>query len=169
MRTFFQGAGVPAEVLDVLPTVTTKVAYSRCFIAYGQPDAEFAEKLYGLLKEVGVTCWLYELDATPGERTWKEITEQLREAERVIVICSASALVRDGLLKELEKLIDEEPQKIVPVSVDDLWEEPGFRVVRGVKDLKPFLSDRNYVDFHSTPFEEATKRLLKGLTSRPAR
>lgn len=167
VRSFFADAGIPVQFLDVLHAVASKVVYYRCFIAHGDPDAAFAEKLYRTLKEMGVTCWLHRLDATPGERTWKEIAEQLRDAEKVIVICSGNSLVRDGLQKELERLIDEYPEKIVPVSLDDLWKHPGFRVIRGVKDLKLFLLEKNHADFQKHDYERALKDLLRGITARP--
>jgi len=50
------------------------------------------------------------------------------------------------------------------VSVDTLWREPGFRVMRGTRDLKPYLTDRNYADFtHDRHFGDRSRRLLKAL------
>ncbi len=160
---FFKGAGVPDALLKELPRIMAETKYFNCFISYGQPDEKFATKLKEDLTSRGATCWLYKLDNTPGERTWKEIGQKRREAEKVVVICSANALVRDGVRKELEEQIDEEPDKIIPVSLDDLWKHPGFGVVRGERDLKPFLLDRNYADFANMEYEEALKRLLIGL------
>lgn len=117
------------------------------------------------LESRGVSCWLYAMDATPGERTWEEIGKRRREAEKMIVLCSAQALVRDGVLKEIEEQIDEDPDKMVPVSLDNLWKERGFRVMRGNRDLKPFLLERNYADFTKS-YQEALERLIKGLERR---
>ena len=33
--------------------------------------------------------------------------------------------------------MDEDPEKIIPISLDELWKHPGFRVMRGVKGGKP--------------------------------
>jgi len=163
LRTFFRGAGVPKELLEALPGIVAQVKYYSCFIAYGQPDLEFAQKLYEDLGARGITCWLYDMDATPGEPTWREIGEKRRGAEKTVVLCSAKALVRDGVLKEIEEQIDEDPDKLVPVSLDDLWKEEGFRVMRASRDLKPFLMERNYADFANLGYEEALDRLLAGL------
>jgi hypothetical protein len=82
----------------------------------------------------------------------------------MVVICSAAALIRDGALKEIEEQIDEDPDKMIPISRDNLWREPGFRVVRGSHDLGPFLRDRNYADFcDESCYEESLQRLLKAL------
>lgn len=138
--------------------------YFKAFIGYGQPDKEFAEKLVAGLRQKGVTCWLYSLDYTPGVRTWMEIGMRRREAEKMVVLCSAQSLIRDGLLKEIEEQIDEDPEKIIPVSLDNLWKKKGFRVMRGERDLKPFLLDRNYADFsNKLNYKDELNRLLKAL------
>jgi len=163
LRTFFQGAGVPREVLDALPGIVAEVKYYNCFISYGQPDAAFAKKLCEDLEARGVSCWLYDMDATVGEPTWREIGRVRREADRMVILCSAQALVRPGVLKEIEEQIDEDPDKVVPISLDDLWKQPGFKVVRDSRDLKPFLAARNYADFANLTYEQALERLLTGL------
>jgi GNAT superfamily N-acetyltransferase len=163
LRTFFRGAGVPKELLDALPDIVREVEYYSCFISYGQPDLKFAEKLREDLKGRGTDCWLYEKDKTVGKRAGHEIVIERRGAEKMVVLCSAKALVRDRFLEEIEDQINEEPNKMVPISLDDLWKEPGFRVMRGTRDLKPFLLDKNYADFANKPYEEALDELLKGL------
>jgi len=50
--------------------------------------------------------------------------------------------MRDGVLKEIEKKIDEDPDKIVPVSLDELWKEKRFRIIRGGHSFRQ-------VDHHS--------------------
>jgi uncharacterized protein YjbI with pentapeptide repeats len=163
LAAFFRGAGVPQELLEALPRILAEVKYYTCFVCYGQPDLEFAQKLCKDLEARGVSCWLYDMDATPGERTWREIGRKRREAEKMVVLCSAKALVRDGALKEIEEQIDEDPDKMVPISLDDLWKEKGARVMRGDRDLKPYLLDKNYADFANLSYEEALERLLAGL------
>lgn len=79
----------------------------------------------------------------------------------MVVLCSVAALVRDGVLKEIEEQIDEDPDKMVPISLDNLWKERGFRVMRGDRDLKPLLLDKNYADFAKLPYEEALAQLLR--------
>ena len=164
LETFFRGAGVPKNLLAELPRILAEVQYCTAFICYGEPDLSFTQGLYQDLTAKGVSCWLYSMDATPGKRTWKEIVERRREAEKMIVLCSAGALVRDGVLKEVEEQIDEDPDKMLPISLDNLWKEGGFKVMRGSRDLKPFLLERNYADFSDpASYEKSLERLLKGL------
>lgn len=164
LETFFLGAGVPQNLLAELPRIFAEVQYCTAFICYGEPDLSFAQRLYQDLKAKGVSCWLYSMDATPGERTWREIGERRREAEKMIVLCSAQSLVRNGALKEIEEQIDEDPDKMVPISLDNLWKEDGFKVMRGSRDLKPFLHERNYADFSDfASYANSLERLLKGL------
>lgn len=163
-KTFFLNVGISKELLNELPRIVSEVKYYSVFVGYGQPDLAFAEKLVKDLTAKGVSCWLYSLDATIGKRIWVEITRKRREAEKMIVICSAKALIQDGVLKEIEDQIDEDPDKIVPISLDNLWKEEGFRIVRGKTDLKPFLMERTYADFSDpSKYEDSLNRLLKGL------
>ena len=161
---FVTNSGVPKEVLRSLEETLKTVKNYNCFVCYGQPDAEFAEKVVKDLRSTGVTCWLYALDSTPGKRTWEEIGQKRRETEKMIALCSAESLLRDGVKKELEDTIDEDPDKLIPISLDNLWLEEGFEVRRGTKDLKPFLTERNFADFSSkSNYNESLKKLLTGL------
>jgi len=163
-RTFFRNAGVPEELLKELPRIISEIKYYSAFMAYGEPDREYAERLVNDLRARGVPCWFYPTDYTPGKRTWLEIGNVRREAEKIIVLCSVRSLIPDGLLKELEDQINENPDKMIPVSLDPWWQEKGFLVQRAGMDLKPFLLDKNYANFHSkSVYEESFEKLLKGL------
>ncbi len=163
LTAFFLGAAVPEELLKEMPRILDGVRSCACFISYGQPDVAFATELRQELGARGVSCWLYDMDKTPGEQTWSEIGVRRREADKMIVLCSAAALVRPGVRKEIEEQIDEDQTKLIPISLDDLWREKGFVVERDGRDLKPFLLGRNYVDFVNKPHEEALQELLRGL------
>ena len=169
LATFFLGAGVPKELLDALPRILAQVKYYSCFIAYGGPDEEFAKRLKETLSSRGVSCWLYPTDAKPGEPIGRETGQMRRQAEKVIVICSAKGLVRDGLLQEIEGQLEEDPDKLIPISLDDIWNKPGFRVQRSDqgRNFQPDLLKLTYVDFSDpSRYEEALERLLKGLERR---
>jgi uncharacterized protein YjbI with pentapeptide repeats len=164
VELFLLNAGIPKHLLDVFPDIVANIEYCRCFICYGAPDTEFAEKLVDDLRKLGVSCWLYSMDSTPGERTWSEITKKRREADKMIVLCSDKSLIRDGVLKEIEEQIDENPEKIVPISLDNIWKEKGFHVKRGERDLKTFLIERNYADFSDkSKYQGSLQKLLKAL------
>jgi hypothetical protein len=170
MEIFFLNAGLPKKFLSELPKILAEDPYYPCFICYGEPDRAFAEKLVTDLRSRGVACWLYPMDYTPGVRTWREIAYERRRADKMIVLCSAKSLIRDNVLKEIEEQVDEDPDKMIPISLDDLWKEEGFIVKRGHRDLKPFLLERNYVDFCDLArYEDSLDKLLKGLIRRRKR
>jgi hypothetical protein len=125
IEAFLLAAGVPREQLDLLPRLASEVAYHSCFISYGSPDSEFAERLYEELIRRGVSCWLYKLDSTVGQPTWREIGQKRQEHEKMVILCSAPALIRPPVLKEIAEQVDEDTQKIVPVSLD--VESPGLQ------------------------------------------
>jgi len=165
LESFFLSAGVPKQLLDAFPRIFENVDYCSCFVCYGEPDRAFAEKLVRDLKKKDVPCWLYSMDCTPGERVFEEIAHRRREADNMIVLCSVESLIRDGVLKEIEEQIDEDPDKIVPISLDNVWRQSGFVIRRGKReDLKAFLLDRNYADFsNKSKYNESLERLLKGI------
>ncbi len=142
-----------------------KIEYYSCFVSYGEPDHKFAVRLAKDLKRLGVDCWVYPIDSTPGEKLWKEIKQKMAELDKVIIICSAKSLLKDGFLKEIEEQVDINSDKLIPVSLDNLWKENGFPVKRG-QDLKPFLLSTTYVDFSvrsKDKYEKSLERLLTAL------
>jgi hypothetical protein len=165
IEAFFLNAGVPKQLIDALPDILANVQYYTCFIAYGESDRAFAERLNKDLMAKGVSSWFYPLDAIPGEWMWREISQKRREAEKMILLCSVEALVRDGLLKEIEEQIDEDPDKIVPVSLDNTWKQKGFVIRRGQReDFKAILLNKTHVDFSDkSKYNESFCRLLTGI------
>lgn len=148
---------------DLSPPIQPSTETPLCFICYGEPDILFAKKINNALKYRGIQTWMYAMDYTPGQRTWKEIIENRRVSHKFLVICSIASLSRNGVLKEIEQQIDEDLDKIIPIYVDSSWTSPSFRIERGGNNLKPFLLDRNYADFVNKSFDEAISRLVKAI------
>jgi hypothetical protein len=151
------------RLLNLAVGRSVNYGFTSCFISYGEPDKEFAKKLDEGLRSKGIETWMYEMHSTPGKRTWSEIIEKRRAYDKFLVICSAKSLSRDGVLKEIEQQVDENPKKIVPISIDHSWLKPRFVVKRGKYDLKPFLRDLNYADFTVKTFEHALDDLVMAL------
>jgi len=165
IEAFFLNAGVPKQLIDALPGTLMEVRYHTCFLAYGEPDKAFAERLNKDLKAKGVSSWFFHENAVAGEWMWKEINQERRRAEKMIVLCSAHGLVRDGLLKEIEEQLDEDPDKMMPVSLDNIWKQPGFVIRRGQReDFKAFLLRKTYVDFSDeSKYADSFSKLLAGI------
>jgi ppGpp synthetase/RelA/SpoT-type nucleotidyltranferase len=139
------------------------VHYLSCFISYGRPDADFARRLQSDLKDAGVSCWMYDMDKSIGAPVWREVEAAIQQSEITIVICSASALVRQSVVKEIEGRFDTAPDTIVPISLDDVWRSPGFSVSRAGRDMKSLLLERTRADFANAPYQQALRNLLKSL------
>ncbi len=104
------------------------------------------------------------MDYTPGETTQREIREKRQGADKFVVLCSAAGLLKDGVLKEIEDQMDEDREKIIPISLDKVWKAEGFPVKRGSRNLKDFLLERNYANFEEgADYERELRRLLKAL------
>jgi hypothetical protein len=165
IEAFFLNAGVPKQIIDALPGTLMEIRYYTCFLAYGEPDKTFAERLNNDLKTKGVSRWFFHEDSVAGESLWKEINQERKKAEKMIVLCSANGLVRDGLLKEVEEQLDEDPDKIIPVSLDNIWKQPGFVIRRGQReDFKSLLLRKTYVDFSDeSKYADSLSKLLAGI------
>ncbi len=159
---FFFTAGVSRVLLKSLPEILSKVRYYNCFVAHGEPDREFARRLVASLIDRGVSCWRYSLDGVSAKRGRGETILRRIGAEKMIVLCSAKSLVRERVLMELAWRVDEEPQLLLPVSLDDAWKEPWFPVKRGEHNLKPFLIENVRVSFHDEArYDQCLSSLLE--------
>ena len=154
---------MPQKLLDALPQIVSEIEYCTCFISYGEPDREFAEKLRDDLVARGVPCWLFSLDRTPGQPLDMEVEQNIQRADKMIVVCSQKSLVREGVLNELKKQVNKSVDDIVPVSLDNRWQRDDFPVEWQGQNLKPFLTRQIYADFSESKYEEELERLLKGL------
>ena len=98
---FFTGAGVPRTLLDYLPSIleAEPIRLFSCFISYCEQDAELATQLHSDLRELGVRCWKYDVDALVGRGVWDNIDKAISLHEKSILICSKSSLERPGVLR----------------------------------------------------------------------
>jgi hypothetical protein len=137
--------------------------FDSCFISYGHPDQNFALRLYRDLKKRNIECWIYDEDSLPGGSTWESIDNARKFAERMLIICSSKSLEREGVKKELERQVDENCDKLIPISVDTEWLREELFIARGLGNLIPFLRKRDYADFVNRSYPKALKRLIRAL------
>ena len=164
LEAFFRGAGVPEEVLERLSEIVGKIKYHTSLISYSEPDRAFAERLRNELVNRGASCWLHSVGGAPEDRTRRDVVEERRNAERIILLCSPAALAHEDFLDEIEDRIEADPDGVVPVSVRDPWMRGELKARRSGRDLRPMLSDGSYADFgDSSSYEDALERLLIGL------
>jgi len=138
--------------------------FDSCFISYGYDDRDFALRLYRDLKKRNIECWIYDEDSLPGDPMWPSINNARKLAERMLIICSSKSLKREGVKKELELQVDENRDKLIPISVDNEWRRKEFFIDRGLGNLIPFLWERIYADFENRSYyPRALKRLIRSL------
>jgi hypothetical protein len=158
-----QGLGFPDD------EVVERLDYQSCFICYGKPEEKKARRMFNALRGVGVPCWLYPESAVPGKPVWKQIRQKLDTAERWLVLCSERSLTREGVLRELEHMIDIDAQRIIPLSMDDRWHTDEFQIQIGTRNLKPFLEELAPVHYRprGRAFNEMVSEIARVLKRLP--
>ena len=151
--------------------ITQVNSWRSVFVAYGQPDAGFAEKLYHALLERGMKVWFFPKSARFGEKIHRQATYNINEYDRVAAICSRASLHRKGFLNELETVCAREAReggesRLIPIRLDDAVFTDDW-APEGRKDLKVAVTDRVVGDFtrwqDEVLFLEALRRLIAEL------
>lgn len=140
------------------------------FISYGGPDNAFARKLYEALHSNGVTTFLYEEHAIPGEKIHRTMRKGVNEHDRVVLICSKASLVRPGVLAEIEHVLEREARDggetyLIPIRLDDYvlrdWAPKREDLAQAVRDRE--VANFEGADTDPVKFEKALGRLLRAL------
>ncbi len=140
------------------------------FISYGGPDEPFAIKLREALQTNGVTSFLFKKDAVPGQAISDVMRDQVREKDRIVVICSEASLDRPGVLNEMELTLRREAKEgghtlLIPVAIDDYAHKGWAPKNDNLKDaiLERVIADFQGADTDQTKFDAGLSRLLKAL------
>lgn len=174
---FFEGAGIPRTLLEYLPSIleAEPIQFFSCFISYADADQEFASRLDNELRDCGIRCWKYDVDALIGRGVWDNIDAAISLHEKAIVVCSRESLSRPGVLREIERALQREDSLrrdaagnsnidcdvLVPITLDDFifagWSHPRRADVlaKHVGTFKDWTSPR--------VLSESLKRLLVSL------
>ncbi len=131
---------------------------SVVFIAYAEDGSETAERMYQILKDVGLNPWMDE-DILPGETISHQVRKVIKESAFFLALLSKKALSeRSALQRQLKyalKKSEENPENkifIIPVRLDDCQVENEF-----LEDIQP-------LDLFQDP-EQELEKLLRVLTS----
>lgn len=152
-KAFFKGAGVPdifITYVDALVNADQPFQFYSCFISYSHQDEQFAQRLYRSLQEKEIRCWLFPEDATFGRKIWGEkgeVDQVIRRFDKTLVICSASSLQSEPVLREIEITLQREQEDgeehLFPIRLDNYvfahWEHPSKAAVlsRVIADFSP--------------------------------
>lgn len=170
LKRFLRATGMPdvfAEYMvwcarSLSPTERFTLMLST-FISYGGPDEPFARKLNDALKTNGVNTFFYPLDAKLGEWNADIMHRGIREHDRVVFVCSESALSRPGVRTELNEARRKEAANggescLIPITIDGYVFSDEFR--RTDPDLAEFLLERVVGDFRGADKDEAVFRAM---------
>jgi hypothetical protein len=98
--------------------------HQSLFVSYGGPDARIATEINAFLKARGVKTWFFPDDALPGQKLHRMMQQGIDSHDRILLVCSKSSLSRNGVLNELERVLEKEAELggadlLIPVTVDD--------------------------------------------------
>jgi hypothetical protein len=167
-------AGQLKEVVDaanasVSGSSGANTSLQSTYIIYGEPDRTFAEKLSKALEHSGVKTFFFPDHGVPGQPLHQMMRTGVNEHDRVILVCSKSALDRMGVLNEIEETLRREARNggvsyLIPVRLDNYvfsgWNPPAMTAQavrdRVVADFRDALID-------PVKFDSELNRLLAAL------
>ncbi|TXI99684.1 MAG: toll/interleukin-1 receptor domain-containing protein [Neisseriales bacterium] len=98
--------------------------YKSLFISYGGPDEKIVTRINQDLKSHGIKTWFFPDDAKPGEKLHRMMSNGIRQHDKVLLICSKSSLSRNGVLNEIERILEKEAKEggseiLIPITLDE--------------------------------------------------
>jgi uncharacterized protein YjbI with pentapeptide repeats len=179
IKEFMLACGVPWVFADYMVECARAEAYKdlrellqSTFISYGEPDTDFARRLYDSLIARRITVFYFPENARWGERLSNEVHTQLNSYDRVILICSEGSLNRSGVLNEIQETFDREARDggaayLLPIALDDyLFDPTGWERVQ--PDMARRVRTRVVGDFRQAQtdlgeYDKALHRLIDQL------
>jgi hypothetical protein len=119
------------HVIDIFSSANTLIdvvdeseMHKTLFISYGGPDEEIVSKINKRIKAKGVKTWFFPDDALPGEKLHRMMHDGVNKHDRVLLVCSKTALIRPGVLNEIERVLEREAKEggadiLIPIALDD--------------------------------------------------
>lgn len=97
---------------------------SSVFISYGGPDETIATAVNKYLVSSSVKTWFFPVDALPGQKLHRVMSDGVSNHDRVLLICSQASLSRSGVMNELERVLEREAREggaeiLIPLTIDD--------------------------------------------------
>ncbi|MBI4472471.1 MAG: toll/interleukin-1 receptor domain-containing protein [Acidobacteria bacterium] len=95
------------------------------FLSHPQPDQDLIENLAARLLEVGIKAWVYSLDKTLSQDTWKEIEARIDQAELFAFAASVHSRDATGQHRELELALNKiensmTSPKLLPILIGEI-------------------------------------------------
>ncbi len=138
-RVAFGGKPIPTlrKMQSTAPTLSKKTKAmvknkKTVFLSYGGPDTNIAESLRNDLEQSGIDTWWFPSNAQWGQKIHHEVTKNIHKYDRLLLICSRRSLIRNGVLHEIEEVVDRESAQggisiLIPVAIDDVLDTEWWR------------------------------------------
>ena len=104
--------------------VSESELYRSLFISYGGMDTQVETEINSYLESKGIRTWFFPDDALPGQKLHRVMHDEINKHDRVLLICSKSSLQRNGVLNEIERVLEREAKEggasvLIPITLDD--------------------------------------------------
>lgn len=123
-EVFLRGVGYTTdEISHYRALYGGALRYYSCFISYARLNGEFAERLYRDLQANNVSCFMDVFDMRGGDYFRTQIDDQIRLRDKVVLVCSEDALLRDAVVEEIITGLETQQKtgvkKLFPIRIDD--------------------------------------------------
>ncbi len=123
---------------------------TKVFISYAHDDVECALYLYNAFRSCGVDVWMDVYDIPPGTQNWDRLIHSaLSECTHLALIHTQNSFNSDEVWSEWRQFL-RYGKTVIPLIAENV--ELPFR-----------LNSVQFVDFYTTPFEEAFAKLLDAI------
>jgi TIR domain len=159
--------------LTALIGVTEPILFYSCFISYSTKNQDFADRLYGKMRDKGLRVWFAPEDIQGGKKLHEQIDEAIRVYDKLLLVLSPESMNSEWVRTEIRKArkaeVKEQRRKLFPIRLVDFetirdWEcfDADSGKDLGVEIREYFIPDfSNWKDRDA--FEAAFARLLKDL------
>lgn len=172
---FLRGCGVPRAILaQVRALRESPPQYFSCSVFHSLKDRAFAEMLIEDLREGGVRAWPLTAEHVRGEPGWHNTDRRLGAYDKLVLVCSQSALVSATVDEELQRALGREAEGggrvLYVASLDGYLQSAEREAPLWQHPLREALLAREPVDFagwEADPlaYRAALRRLLAALHS----
>lgn len=115
----------------------------KTFITHSSKDKWFADRLVGLLQELGADVWYDKIDLYLGDNFMDKIYAGLEESSHLVVILSENSINSNWVKEELQTFYQDFVQggkaRVYPILLEDVWQ-------RAPKFLRKYV----YADFRDS-------------------
>jgi uncharacterized protein YjbI with pentapeptide repeats len=139
--------------------------YYSCFLSHSSLDIKFARKLYDDLRTDGVASWISAEDLPPGTMWQTELRENLKSAERVLVLVTEHSLNSKGVSDEMNEVLvtGQANSRIIPIKVidDEMWKATDVPWVAALRGSVQAVSFEDVDNDYQRPYRKLLEALKK--------